>query len=424
MIRALPLLLALLGGEALSAQDVIFGGSLRERVEIQRNPRLGRSGIEDQTVVLHRLLVHADWQPDPSLRIKVELGNHSVVGNNGPRPPVFRNDLDLHQGFVEWTPLTGWRARIGRQEVALGSGRIIAVRDQPNIRRAFDGARITGEFGAISLDALVLRPVENREGVFDDRTNPDEAIWGLGLAHDVPGGLGRIEATFLQSSQRDARFADGSGRELRRSLGLRAVRSEGDLQWDWEGWLQSGRVGEQSIEAWTIATQTTYGASHWPVGLRLGIRANIASGDERAGDGTIGTFNALYPRLNYFSEAAAIAPANIMDLHPWIELSPVPRTRVSLEWNSLWRHRRADAVYLAPFVVTPVAGDARFIANQVNMVGTWQIGQGLELRSSWTRFWPGDGLRTAGARTQNLFVLQITLRIGEAGPDGNRATGR
>jgi hypothetical protein len=410
-MRAILPILALAIANAAHAEPVSVEASLRERVEFQRNPRLGRSGIEDQTILLHRLLVRGDWQPDPAVRVMIELGNHGVAGDDGPRPPVFRNDLDVHQAVIEFAASDDWRVLMGRQEVALGSGRIIAVRDQPNIRRAFDGARVTGKLGNLSIDMLALRPVENREGVFDDRTNPDEAIWGLSLSHTVPGSLGRIEASFLQNVQENATFADVAGRETRRSLGLRAVRTNGVLQWDWEAWLQTGHVGDASIRAWTIATQTTYGKADWPAGLRFGLKANIASGDAQAGDGLIGTFNALYPRLNYFSEAAAIAPANIMDLHPWIELSPAPRTRLNLEWNSLWRHRRADAVYLAPFVVTPVAGSDRFIANQVNAVATWQADRHVDLRVSWTRFWPGEGLRASGARTQNLLVMQISWRL-------------
>lgn len=410
-MRALLPILALVTAHTAHAEPVSFEANLRERIEIQRNPRLGRSGIEEQTILLHRLLVRGDWQPDPAVRVMIELGNHGVAGNEGPRPPVFRNDLDVHQAVIEFAASDDWRVLLGRQEVALGSGRIIAVRDQPNIRRAFDGARVTGKLGNLSIDMLALRPVENREGVFDDRTNRNEAIRGLSLSHTVPGSLGRIEASFLQSVRENATFADGAGRETRRSLGLRGVRTNGDLQWDWEVWLQDGHVGDVSIRAWTIATQTTYGKADWPAGLRLGLKANIASGDAQANDGRIGTFNALYPRLNYFSEAAAIAPANIMDLHLWIELSLAPRASLNLGWNSLWRHRNADAVYLAPFVVTQVADSDRFIANQINAVGTWQINRDLDLRASWTRFWPGEGLRAVGARAQNLVAMQMSWRL-------------
>ncbi len=393
------------------ADTLSVGGSLRERVEVQDNPRFGRNGAEDQTILLHRLLVHADWQLDPELRVFVELGNHGVVGDEGFRPPVYRNDLDVHQAFVEIIPADGWRARLGRQEVTLASGRIVAVRDLPNIRRAFDGARLSGTAGGVAVDVFALRPVENREGVFDDRSDPNEALLGGSLGVPLPGASGRIELTYLASYQRAARYSDGRGREWRHSIGLRAARTTGNLQWDWEAWVQRGTVGGQKIDAWTIATHTTYGEPGWPLGLRLGLKANLASGDARAGDGRVGTFNALYPRLSYFSEAAAIAPANIIDVQPSVEFQPTQRTTVHIGWNALWRHRRADAIYLSPLVVTPVGPDSRFIGEQIDIVGTWTVTPALDVRASWTRFWPSKALAAQGARTLNLLAVQVAFRF-------------
>jgi hypothetical protein len=393
------------------ADTLSINGSIRERVEVQNNPRFGLGGAEDQTILLHRLLVHADWRPDPSLRVFVELGNHSVLGNEGFRSPVYRNDLDLHQAFVEVTPADGWRARIGRQEVTLASGRIVAVRDQPNIRRAFDGARLTGAAGDYAIDLFALRPVENREGVFDDRSDLNEALLGGSIGRTLRGDHGRIELTYLVSYQRSARYADATGREWRHSFGLRAARTAGNLQWDWEAWVQRGKVGGQTIDAWTLATDTSYSGPNWPIGLRLGLKANLASGDSSASDGRIGTFNALYPRLNYFSEAAAIAPANVIDVQPSIEFQPSRRTNVHIAWNALWRHRRADAVYLAPFIATTVGTHGRFIGEQIDVVGTWEVTSAIDLRASWTRFWPRNALAAQRARTLNLIVGQITARF-------------
>ena len=53
--------------------------------------------------------------------------------------------------------------RVGRQEIALGSGRMYALREGPNVPLSFDGVRAIAHAGRWRLDAWVARPVDTTE---------------------------------------------------------------------------------------------------------------------------------------------------------------------------------------------------------------------------------------------------------------------
>lgn len=62
----------------------------------------------------------------------------------GPSP-VDEDELAWQNAFFdlsssEWNGRTA-TARLGRQEIVFGSGRIVDVREGPNVRRTFDGGR-------------------------------------------------------------------------------------------------------------------------------------------------------------------------------------------------------------------------------------------------------------------------------------------
>src|SRR5205823_5863899 len=78
---------------------------------------------------------------------------------------IDRNQFDMHQGFLDWKWNLGesdsvtWR--LGRQEFEYGTGRLIDVREGPNLRLAFDAARMLTKVGDWSLDAWWAKPVRN-----------------------------------------------------------------------------------------------------------------------------------------------------------------------------------------------------------------------------------------------------------------------
>lgn len=391
-----------------------LGGELRERLELVRAPDFGLEQKRD-AVLLHRAMLHADLRVGDSVRAFAQFGTFGYTGRVAERGPFDLNRLDLVQGFLEVTgPVAGGAAALrgGRQEISLGSARLVGTREGPNVRRAFDGVRASWTGGQTRVDAFYLRPVTIRPGVFDDATDRGEAFWGVYATSAVAGPL-NADLYLLGQERDEARFAVGTGPERRRTIGARLFGEAGGWDWDWEGAYQFGRFGASNIGAWTIATDTGFTFRGVPYEPRLGLKADIASGDRDPRDRRLGTFNALYPKLPYFSEANLIAPANIVDVHPSLALDLGSGFKVDLGWNALWRYTERDAIYGTPLsAISATAGrPGRFIGHQAILGFEWQLSPNAVLAGQYVHFWRGDALRRAGGRDTDFLMTSIAYKF-------------
>src|SRR6185369_10088237 len=93
--------------------------------------------------------------------------------------------------------------------------------------------------------------------------------------------------------------------------------------WDWniEGAWQWGSFAPAQIRAWTISIDAGFEFTRLPLIPRLGLKADAISGDGNMEDLRLKTFNPLYPKLPYFSEANLATPANLLDFQPNLRLS-------------------------------------------------------------------------------------------------------
>ncbi len=134
---------------------VNFGGELRERVEHFNNPFFGLTPQGTTTYDMHRLLLNGDLNIGDTFRTFIQFGNY-LVTSRSTSPPTDVDRLDLQQGFADVKILLGQHAsatiRGGRQEITFGSGRLVDVREGPNIRLSFDGGRVLYESSQTSAE--------------------------------------------------------------------------------------------------------------------------------------------------------------------------------------------------------------------------------------------------------------------------------
>lgn len=331
-------------------------------------------------------------------------------GRNGGASPVDHSAPDLHRGYLDWTiPGTSTQLRLGRQEWTLGSGRLVSVRDGPNIRRAFDAARLQGRSGPHSWSVFWGRPVANRDGAFDDQEDRGQHLGGMEFSWSGPS---TIEFYLLDYRRDAANYASGTADEQRRSFGLRWHGEYESFDFNSEAVWQWGRWGDARIRAWTVANDVGWRLSENRHPARIGLKADLASGDGNLDDARLQTFNALYPNPSYFSDAALIAPANLIDLQPNLSMPLSASLRVYAGWNLLWKHRRADAVYTTPVPLTPVAGSAggaRWIGQQFQLSAQWKPRDPLSLEASYVHFRPGTALSEQQDDSIDFLQLVFTL---------------
>ncbi|MGH8471060.1 MAG: alginate export family protein, partial [Gammaproteobacteria bacterium] len=136
-----------------------LGGLIRERYEYIHNPLWGQDPQDKRGVFLQRYMLHADVHVGAYVRVFGQLHSALESGRRGGPSPVDEDKLDLHQAFLDIAlPLGEGRTltlRGGRQEMSYGSARLIDVRQGPNLRRSFDGARAVLQWHDLRIDGLV-----------------------------------------------------------------------------------------------------------------------------------------------------------------------------------------------------------------------------------------------------------------------------
>ena len=384
-----------------------LGAEVRLQADTISSDTFGIVSQRSDTVWQERALANADHKQGIA-RLYVQLGVSKANGRDGGPSPVDESDPDAQQAFVELALPAVGQLRAGRQEWSFGSGRLVSVRDGPNIRRAFDAVRLDHSIAGGTVRLLYGRPVENRPGSFDDRANDEQSLAGIYSTWPLASEDSTLELYWLDLHRNVAHFAAGTGRERRDSWGIRWSGETESWGYNIEAVLQTGDFAGEDIRAWTFATDTRYRTGS----LQWGLKLDVASGDGNLDDGRLETFNALYPNPSYFSEAALIAPANLIDVQPFVYWEVSDRLSLHAGWDVIWKHRRADAIYATPVPLTPIpnsAGTSRFVGQQLQAVTSWQLTRHVLLEGSYVHFIAGSGLREAGGENVDFAQIKVTL---------------
>jgi hypothetical protein len=364
-------------------------------------------------------MIHADAHFWDYFRVFTQFKSGLEDGRNGGPRPTDRNDFDLNQAFFDvrapWSQTDSLTFRVGRQELAYGSSRLISVRDAPNVHLTFDGVKSIFQIGAWRVDAFAVKPVRTKVGVFDDDPDPNQNFWGLYAVAPVswiPGG--HADLYYLGLERDEAHFDQGTAHELRHSVGSRIWGRKSGWDYNLEFVYQFGSFGSGDIQAWTAASDVGFTFEKTPLKPRLGLKANVTSGDNNPSNADLQTFNPLFPRGAYFGEPALIGPANHIDIHPSLDLSLVQNLLLSLSWDCFWRESTRDSIY-GPAVNLIQSGNtsnARYVGNQAEAMLEWRLDRHLTLTADYAHFFAGDFLKqTTPGKDVDYFSAWVTFRF-------------
>lgn len=376
-----------------------IGGEARERYEYFNNYNWGRQPGSNG-YFLQRYFLHGDLHLGDHARLFAQFQSSLEHGRRGGPRPTDRDELDLHQAFLDLKATKGtdrnYIFRLGRQELAFGSQRLVSVREGPNVRRSFDGLRARYRTSEVQLDAFVTRPVETNRYLFDDGPDTGQALWGgYGVLPLPQLPEGHIDLYYLGLYRREASFDQGDARETRHSLGTRLWRTSAPLDYNFEAVYQWGSFGSGKIAAWTVASDTGYTMESLPLRPRVGLKADIASGDKNPENRDLQSFNPLFPKGAYFSEAGLIGPSNFIDLHPCLDLNLTEGATITFDWDFFWRQSTHDGLYNSAAV--PVRSgqrsDASYIGSMPQVQLSWDIDRHLSLAAIYGHFFAGEFLK-------------------------------
>jgi hypothetical protein len=382
------------------------GIELRARSENYQNNLWGSADAPDDSYLWLRALPYADLHVG-KVRAFVQPIVAYAVGVSPTTSPIDQTRADLLQGFGE-IDLGAVTLRAGRQMLSLGTERLVGTRYGPNVPLAFDGARADVTIGRAKISLLHMRPVQPGPGSFDDATSRNKALWGAYAT------LPELDIYYLGYRSRLARFDGQAERAVRHSIGLRSHGVRGDWHWNVEGVAQFGHFEGQRIAAWTLGTEIGRSFPTLPTTPDATLRVNVVSGDSRAGDGKIGTFNALFPKGKYFGELSPVGPTNIINVNPRVSGTLGRGVSFSLAAMAYWRHSVADGVYDIPgnLIRAPNGSTARFIGKEAEATIAWQATPEWELSASLSAFVPGAFIRQTGpAKTIAMLGLESNFRF-------------
>jgi Alginate export len=406
---------------------VTLGADIREQYEFIENDNFGLGSVNNHGYWLQRIMLYSDWHFGPYFRAFVQLKTSEEEGREpGPRP-TDRKRLDFNQAFVDFSyPRTVLPAdqsyltlRLGRQEIDFGDERLLAVREGPNTRQSFDGARLILNSSDGRVDVFALRVDPDETGYFDNDPSWSHAtVWGVYstvplTTKSTAAKLNNIglDLFYIGFQHGDAQFNQGIGDELRHSIGGRLWRAHhiNGLDFNLFGVYQFGSFAGKQISAFSAAIDAGYKLFNLPWAPRIAGSLQISSG---GGNGKLETFNAMFPAGYYYGGALdeQIGPANAIILQSELDLHPTANLVINLKTMFVWREDTADALYNVPgFVVLSGSSNSRrYVGASPQVLITQQLGRHVSVSWNYYHFFRG-GFLTSQAGTKDVDYFSSWL---------------
>lgn len=404
-----PLML-LISANTIADDDWDTSVLLRERVTHLSAVEFDEDSDEAGLIWTQRLTLKTQYQFNETWSITAGL--LSALQEGVPESPAERNHLDIHLASVNYKT-DNTNTIIGRQTLKLGSQRLIGWRDGTNVRRAWQGLRTTWQINPhwrsdwFALEAIGVKP----NGIFNDDAQHENRLAGGYHTLDLEG-LGwssvsnsGLDIYYLYTNRDDRNTIEGQANQVRHSVGVRYFADTQNWFWNWEAVYQTGRHGSDDIRAWTLATNTGYkfDAQYSP---QIMASINIASGDEKNGDGELNTFDALFPKGDYFSGAAILGPANFYNVHLYFTFNPRQDITVVLDSNIYWRLENEDGVYGPPgnLFARPGQSESDTVNWSYSAALQWERDDSFDAELLVTYARAGEFLRESGLNDDTLFV--------------------
>jgi len=357
-------------------------------------------------------------RPTPWLKFFGEGQDGRVLGYNASTQPAnMHNALDLRQGFIDLSTEDrhGFGLRIGRQELVLGSARLIGVSDW-GLSRTFDGARASFYQTGLKIDVMAITPV-----LLDpsrvDRKRPGDRLAGSYITLDKWGPELVIEPYVFV--RRQIRIACENGRIGDAMVGTAGFRVLGKLpgRIDYSAELarQWGSYAGDSISSMAGAYVAGWTVNGSPGKPRLSVEYDHASGDRASNDGHRQTFDQLYSHNpNSTAVANLMGWRNMRNPRAGFEFLMTKKWKVQADINEFYLATTQDSYYNAYGVRLALNRNAtsRHVGSAIDVTNIFQLTKTVSVSAGIVHLFPGEYLKqsTPGSG-YNYPYLAWTKRI-------------
>jgi hypothetical protein len=390
-----------------------FGGELHTRYANERNSQ--GLGITNNYNQIRTRLYGDAWYRD-EFRTFVEFIYAETIDNNVPPLPIDGTNADLLNAFVEakaGSPLgTPAYFRIGRQEVILGSQRLISIPDWANIRRTFQGVRGYWHSESINVDAFWLQPVIPDRQQFDS-IDSNAFFYGLWTTYKVRPGTA-IDLYYLGLSRAANERTQGDVQTLG---GRYSGDMDGQFLFDGEGAVQFGERGGRPILAQMATGGLGWRFKNLPGNINVWAYYDYASGDPNPDDttATYRTFNQLFGFGHYYlGYLDLVGRQNIRDLNFHVYSNPMPWITTISQLHIFRLDSRRDALYNAagvPYRRDPTGRAGDNVGTEFDNAINLKLTMHQDLLIGYSKMIAGDFWKATGPPSNpDLVYVQYTGR--------------
>jgi hypothetical protein len=407
------------------------GGEFRYRLYNEVNSRL--SG-KDNNYDLTRLRVFGDlWYKD-TFRVYVEFISAQSFNQDLPPNIIDREYNGLQNAFVDLKILDMGDGgpvyvRGGRQELYLGSQRMVSALDWANTRRTFDGVRLFRHSESFDVDAWWSRvvipnatgfngsdPNQNFAGVWTEyrptKTQCFDLYW-MYLANDnqyslktkLPAPEGALATAPYTVHTIGARYSGNLERNK-------------NILFDFEDMLQLGHSGfnKDGIVAGSTTSGLGYNFSKLPMNPTVWAYYDYATGSSKLGSGEMTTFNQLYPFGHYYYGGIDyFGRDNIQDVNFHLFLYPTNWITLNLQYHLLSLASSTDALYNASGQILrfdPTGRFGRDLGEELTGVVNFHLTKRQDIFIQYSHLWEGTFLQHTGTggKSAETFWLMYNVR--------------
>jgi hypothetical protein len=407
----------------------VFGPFPRILLEPRLRLEMGENrGVADRALGRVRVLIDSG-RFHRMFNYRVELQDSREMFSGAGRDQA--DALDFRQAYLMLGFDRGiWGLKLGRQEIDLGTGRLVGANWYDNLDRSFDGARLVlanrwGRFEprqwAWRLDVFAASPVRAVDGEWNTRHDEPD-VFGL-FYSDRRGFPFRIDGGVFVTATRAGDIAGelgGEGREVLSTVsaaisGRRFGRQAG-FHIDAEAAVQFGHRGPDRHSAGLYSFRGSYVfPTPWEVRVRAGLET--ASGDPDSADGRSGTFKPPFPgdMRDRVGLLDLVGLRNVEAITIGVSFGPVENFRVGLDIRWL-RLQEVSAGWFGASGelredITPSGPD---LGREVDLSGRYHFttlsGKEVLIDGGYAIFEP-DPQDCPGAKLVQGLYLQTSLRF-------------
>jgi hypothetical protein len=377
-----------------------FFDYLKRTVKVTASVRVRWEGPEgtnfmitpSNSLALSRIRFGLDYRPESWLRFFGETQDSRAEFYGSNPGNTVSDPWDFRQGYIEVGKIegNGVKVRGGRQDLFLGSGRLVTTGDWSNITKVYNVLHGYVTTNPMKLD-IIAGSVILADPTRMDRDKPGEHFYMAYSAFGKLIPLASLEPYLMAKTAMNVKGKDGKlGNADTMYGGARLIgKIPGGFDYSAEAVRQFGSYSDETIQAFGYIMGGGWTFAKAPWHPRLLAEDVWASGNDNRKDHYHQGFDILYgAQQPATSLTGQFAWRNIEALRAGVETSPLKNLTVSVSYRDFWLATTEDGLYSGTNVETVVNTKA---TNN-------HVGEGIE--NMWT--WKATPKTTVGAGIATL----------------------